>query len=96
MALCEPLDIPYPPRLIGLSFSWNHGQSCCAGSRIFVQSGIYDKFLAKFTEAVKAIKVGDPFAKETNQGPQVSQLQFDVCSLPPTPFYNENNRVRPR
>ena len=80
---CEPPDIPYPLRLIGLSFSWNHGQTCCAGSRIFVQSGIYDKFLAKFTEAVKAIKVGDPFAKDTNQGPQVSQLQFDVRSLLP-------------
>ncbi|KAF9644016.1 NAD-dependent aldehyde dehydrogenase, partial [Thelephora ganbajun] len=56
---------------------WNHGQTCCAGTRIFVQSGIYDKFLAKFTEKVKAIKVGDPFAKDTNQGPQVSQIQFD-------------------
>lgn len=56
---------------------WNHGQACCAGSRIFVQSGIYDEFLAKFTERVKAIKVGDPFGKDTNQGPQVSQIQFD-------------------
>jgi len=56
---------------------WNHGQCCCAGTRIFVQSGIYDKFLAKFTDTVKAIKVGDPFAKETNQGPQVSQIRFD-------------------
>ena len=30
-----------------------------------------------FTERAKAIKIGDPFAKSTNQGPQVSQLQFD-------------------
>ncbi|KAF9649990.1 NAD-dependent aldehyde dehydrogenase [Thelephora ganbajun] len=55
----------------------NSGQICCAGTRIFVQSGIYDKFLAKFTERIKTIKVGDPFAKDTNQGPQVSQIQFD-------------------
>lgn len=58
--------------------SWNHGQACCAGSRIFVQAGIYDKFLKMFTEKAKAIKVGDPFLNETDQGPQVSQIQYDV------------------
>ncbi|KAF7320219.1 Aldehyde dehydrogenase [Mycena kentingensis (nom. inval.)] len=56
---------------------WNHGQACCAGSRIFVQAGIYDKFLAKFTEKARSIKVGDPFAAGIDQGPQVSQLQYD-------------------
>ncbi|KDQ51391.1 hypothetical protein JAAARDRAFT_534135 [Jaapia argillacea MUCL 33604] len=56
---------------------WNHGQACCAGSRIFVQSGIYDKFLAAFTERTKALKVGDPFAADSYQGPQVSQIQYD-------------------
>ena len=91
MVSSEPLDILYPLRLIGLPFSWNHGQCCCAGTRIFVQSGVYDNFLAKFTETVKAIKVGDPFAKGTNQGPQVSQLRFDV-RLSPSLFYSENNR----
>lgn len=62
--------------------SWNHGQACCAGSRIFVQAGIYDKFLTKFTEKAKSLKLGDPFANESYQGPQVSQIQFDVRSLP--------------
>lgn len=56
---------------------WNHGQACCAGSRIFVQAGIYDEFLQKFTEKAKSLKLGDPFAKESYQGPQVSQIQFD-------------------
>jgi aldehyde dehydrogenase (NAD+) len=56
---------------------WNHGQACCAGSRIFVQSGIYDKFLAKFTEKTRSLKVGDPFATDSYQGPQVSQIQYD-------------------
>ena len=64
------------------STSWNHGQTCCAGTRIFVQAGIYDKFLAKFTEKTKSIKVGDPFHEGIDQGPQVSQLQFDVSSFP--------------
>ncbi|KAJ7150506.1 aldehyde dehydrogenase [Mycena crocata] len=56
---------------------WNHGQACCAGSRIFVQAGIYDEFLRKFTEKSASIKVGDPFAPGMDQGPQVSQQQFD-------------------
>ncbi|PBK83545.1 aldehyde dehydrogenase [Armillaria gallica] len=56
---------------------WNHGQACCAGSRIFVQSGIYDEFLKRFTEKSKAIKVGDPFDEDSFQGPLVSKRQFD-------------------
>ena len=83
---CESPVAPRPSKSIRLLSSWNHGQTCCAGTRIFVQSGVYDKFLAKFTEKVKAIKVGDPFAKETNQGPQVSQVQFDVRS--PIPIHS--------
>ncbi|KAK4046993.1 hypothetical protein OIV83_005679 [Microbotryomycetes sp. JL201] len=62
----------------GLFF--NHGQCCCAGSRIFVQESIYDKFLGMLTEKVKSIKVGDPFKGDTFQGPQTSQLQFDRIS----------------
>jgi acyl-CoA reductase-like NAD-dependent aldehyde dehydrogenase len=58
--------------------SWNHGQACCAGTRVFVQEGIYDKFLSKFTERVKKITLGDPFQESIAQGPQVSQIQFDV------------------
>ena len=61
--------------------SFNHGQACIAGSRIFVQSGIYDKFLAKLTESAKAIKLGDPFVGDTAQGPLVSKTQFDVRLL---------------
>ena len=59
--------------------SFNHGQACIAGTRIFVQSGIYDKFLAKLTERANNIKLGDPFDSDTVQGPQVSKAQFDVC-----------------
>jgi len=56
---------------------FNHGQCCCAGSRLLVQEGIYDKFVARFKERAAANKLGDPFAADTFQGPQVSQLQFD-------------------
>ncbi|EJD04639.1 NAD-dependent aldehyde dehydrogenase [Fomitiporia mediterranea MF3/22] len=56
---------------------WNHGQACCAGTRIFVQEKIYDEFLQKFTAKAQGLKIGDPFGVDTYQGPQVSQPQFD-------------------
>lgn len=56
---------------------FNHGQCCCAGSRVYVEESIYEKFMEKMEAKVKAIKVGDPFQQETFQGPQVSQLQYD-------------------
>lgn len=58
--------------------SYNHGQCCCAGSRIFVHEKIYDEFLTRFTDYVKTLKVGDPFDPDAFQGPQVSQQQYDV------------------
>ncbi|XP_063699354.1 retinal dehydrogenase 2 [Culicoides brevitarsis] len=54
----------------------NHGQNCCAGSRTFVQEGIYDAFVKKAAEKAKARKVGDPFQKDTQQGPQVDDEMF--------------------
>lgn len=50
----------------------NHGQNCCAGSRTFVQSGIYDKFVKLAAEKAKVRKVGNPFTEGVQQGPQVS------------------------
>ncbi|EJT99149.1 aldehyde dehydrogenase [Dacryopinax primogenitus] len=56
---------------------FNHGQCCCAGSRVYVQEGIYDKFIASFAAHIKTLKVGDPMDPDTFQGPQVSQIQYD-------------------
>lgn len=62
---------------VNFGIYYNHGQICCAGSRIFVQEGIYDKFLEAFKKRAQQNKVGDPFQEDTFQGPQVSQLQYD-------------------
>jgi len=58
---------------------FNHGQCCCAGSRVFVEESAYDEFMQKLSAKVKQVQgmVGDAFDKNTFQGPQVSQLQFD-------------------
>jgi aldehyde dehydrogenase (NAD+) len=62
---------------VNFGIYFNHGQACCAGSRIYVQEEIYDKFIQRFKERAAQNAVGDPFAADTFQGPQVSQLQFD-------------------
>ena len=59
----------------GLFF--NHGQCCCAGSRVFVEEKIYDQFVEKSGVRAKNRTVGDPFDPKTEQGPQVDQAQFD-------------------
>lgn len=70
-------DIDDAIHWVNFGIYFNHGQCCCAGSRIFVQDGIYDKFVAAFKKRAQENKVGDPFAEDTFQGPQVSQLQYD-------------------
>ncbi len=69
------LDAAVEGAYFGLFF--NQGQCCCAGSRVFVQESVYDAFVQKVTDKAKARKVGDPFDPTVEQGPQVSQEQFD-------------------
>jgi succinate-semialdehyde dehydrogenase/glutarate-semialdehyde dehydrogenase len=47
----------------------NNGQSCNAPKRFIVAEGLYDAFLEKFTAAMTASKMGDPFADDTVLGP---------------------------
>ena len=69
------LDAAVEGAYFGLFF--NQGQCCCAGSRLFVEDKVYDKFVEKITNKAKTRKVGDPFDMATEQGPQVSQEQCD-------------------
>jgi aldehyde dehydrogenase (NAD+) len=69
------LDAAVEGAYFGLFF--NQGQCCCAGSRLFVEEKAYDAFVEKMLAKAKARKVGDPFDPATQQGPQVSQEQFD-------------------
>ena len=70
-------DIDNAISWVNFGIFFNHGQCCCAGSRIYVQEGVYDKFVERFKERAQKNVVGDPFGKDTFQGPQVSQLQYD-------------------
>ncbi len=53
------------------------GQSCVAGSRVFVQSGVYDAFIAEIKNRAESIRIGDPLAAETQVGPLATVAQRD-------------------
>jgi phenylacetaldehyde dehydrogenase len=59
---------------------FNHGQCCCAGSRLFVHKSIYDKVVEGVSNEAKQIRLGSGFDPATQMGPLVSQEQLDrVC-----------------
>src|SRR6056297_304049 len=51
---------------------YSTGQVCSHGTRVFVQRGVYERFLAPIAERVAALPIGDPFDPETLIGPLVS------------------------
>ena len=52
------------------------GQSCIAGSRLYIQEKIYNKFLDKISNKAKNIKIGDPMDNETQMGPLATANQL--------------------
>ena len=56
---------------------FNQGQVCSAGSRLFVQDGIYDDVVAGVSEIANNMVVGSGFDAETQMGPLVSREQFE-------------------
>ena len=58
-----------------LGILFNQGQVCCAGSRVFVQEGIFDKFIAKLKATFEGVKVGDPTDPSTQLGAQIYKSQ---------------------
>ena len=51
------------------------GQSCVAGSRLYLQEKIADKLLAKLLDQAKQIRIGDPLADDTQMGPLATEGQ---------------------
>ena len=58
----------------------NTGQSCIAANRIYVQRGIYDRFLNRFVERTKALKVGDGLEPGVEIGPLIDEAALEKAS----------------
>ncbi len=60
---------------------FNHGQCCCAGSRLYVEKDMFDDVVSGVADHAKKIKVGPGFDAETDMGPLVSEEQLKrVCN----------------
>lgn len=63
-----------------MAIFFNHGQCCCAGSRLYIEKPIYDKVVEGVSEQASKIKVGPGWEQSTDMGPLVSEEQLNrVC-----------------
>jgi acyl-CoA reductase-like NAD-dependent aldehyde dehydrogenase len=66
--------------ITGMRFT-RQGQSCTAGSRLFLHRSIFDSFLEKLVAKLRTLKIGDPTDDATDMGAIINRKQFDrVCS----------------
>ncbi|KAJ0977851.1 hypothetical protein J5N97_013325 [Dioscorea zingiberensis] len=70
-------DVDMAVDLARIAVFFNKGEVCVAGSRVYVQEGIYDDFVKKAVESAENWVVGDPFDPQVHQGPQVDKEQFE-------------------
>jgi len=60
---------------------FNHGQCCCAGSRLYVESPVFDRVVEGVAAKAKKIRVGSGLDPSTHMGPLVSEEQLQrVCN----------------
>jgi phenylacetaldehyde dehydrogenase len=73
------LDVAIPGAAGAIFF--NHGQCCCAGSRLYVQQSVFDQVVEGVAAAARAVKLGPGLDPSTEMGPMVSETQLKrVCS----------------
>ena len=66
--------------ITGMRFT-RQGQSCTAGSRLFLHASIYESFLDKLAQKLRTLKIGDPLDEATDMGSIINRRQFEkVCS----------------
>jgi aldehyde dehydrogenase (NAD+) len=56
------------------------GQRCTAASRMIVQKGVYNEFVAKFADRTKSLKIGAGLDESTQMGPQINKQQVETTS----------------
>jgi phenylacetaldehyde dehydrogenase len=72
------MDVAIPGAASGIFF--NHGQCCCAGSRLYVEKDVFDQVVEGISANAKKIRVGSGLDPKTQMGPLVSEEQLNrVC-----------------
>lgn len=75
LIICDDADLEQAADAAHIGLFLNHGQCCCASSRIFIDAKIHDKFVELCVERAKKIAIGTDEGKF--QGPQVDKIQFE-------------------
>lgn len=70
--VCKDADIDHAVHGVLYGIFSSSGESCIAGSRLFIHSPLYDSFLEKLVKGAEAITVGDPAAETTKMGPLIT------------------------
>jgi len=80
LVIFEDADVDEAVGISHAGIFFNQGEVCTAASRCFVHEAVYDQFLekAKAKALERAANLGDPFQKDTVQGAQVSEEQFNT------------------
>ncbi|MEO8339948.1 MAG: aldehyde dehydrogenase family protein [Nitrospirota bacterium] len=73
--VCSDADVAACIPGVSSAIFFNQGQCCCAGSRLFIEKGIFDTVVAGVAEDAKKIKVGPGMDLATQMGPLVSDEQ---------------------
>ena len=70
-----PIDQAIEGVILGIYF--NQGHVCCAGSRLFVQEGVYSKVIQKLRNRIQTLRVGNPLDNNTDIGAINSRTQLE-------------------
>ncbi len=79
MIVFEDADIENAVSGAILGNFYSSGQVCSNGTRVFVQKGIKEAFLARLAERLATAKIGDPLDEEVDFGPMVSENQMNIA-----------------
>src|SRR5436190_831858 len=72
----------------------NAGQVCISPTRFYVQENVYDRFLKRFTDNAKAIKLGDGLEKDTTMGPLANARRLDAMDSFVTDAKNRGGKIQ--
>jgi aldehyde dehydrogenase (NAD+) len=76
---------------------FNQGHVCCAGSRLFVQEGIFAQVIRKLRDRISTLRVGNPLDKNTDIGAINSRMQLDkICELVESGVKQGAELIQPR
>jgi succinate-semialdehyde dehydrogenase/glutarate-semialdehyde dehydrogenase len=72
----DDADVDLAAKLLSVNKLRNAGQVCVSPTRLLVQEGVYEQFVGKFTEGVKAARIGDGMESGTQMGPMANERRI--------------------